>query len=187
MEDREIIGLFRKRSEFAIKETSKKYGKYCYYIAYNILFNKQDSEECVNDTYWNAWNHIPPDHPQKLSVYLGKITRGLALNRWEYYHAKKRGKGQIPQVLEELQECIFSADMMEQIVDELHFANTLNGFLSSLSKQKRIIFLRRYWYLSSVKEICADFGMSESKVKMLLFRLRRDFRAFLEREGIRYE
>ncbi|MBR2403167.1 MAG: sigma-70 family RNA polymerase sigma factor [Lachnospiraceae bacterium] len=184
MEDRDIIGLFRKRSEDAINETAKKYGKYCHYIAYNILYNEQDSEECVNDTYLNAWDNIPPHNPDKLSAYLGKITRNLALNKWDYYNASKRGKGQFLLVLEELQECISSADTTEKIVDELHFANTLNSFLASLPKQKRIVFLRRYWYMSSIKEICADFGMSESKVKMMLMRLRNDFRVYLEKEGI---
>ena len=184
MEDRDIIGLFRKRSEDSIKETAKKYGKYCHCIAYNILYNEQDSEECVNDTYLNAWNNIPPHNPNKLSGYLGKITRNLALNKWEHYNASKRGKGQVPLVLEELQECISSGDSMAQIVDEIHFSNLLNDFLASLPKQKRIIFLRRYWYMSSIKEICVDFGMSESKVKMMLMRLRKDFCVYLEKEGL---
>lgn len=184
MKDRDIIGLFRKRSENAINETAKKYGTYCHYIAYNILYNEQDSEECVNDTYLNAWDNIPPHNPDKLSAYLGKITRNLALNKWNYYNAEKRGKGQIPFVFEELKECISATETVEQIVDEIHFADTLNSFLASLPKQKRIIFLRRYWYMNSIKEICTDFGMSESKVKMLLLRVRNDFRAYLEKEGI---
>lgn len=184
MEDKDIIGLFWKRSEDAIHETAKKYGKYCHLIAYNILYNEQDSEECVNDTYFNAWENIPPHNPDKLSSYLGKITRNLALNRWDYYNAAKRGNGQIPIVLEELRNCISSSDNTEQIVDELHFTNILNHFLASLPKQKRIIFIRRYWYMSSIKEICTDLGMSEGKIKMLLMRLRNDFRAYLEKEGV---
>ena len=185
MEDKDIIGLFRNRSEDAIRETAKKYGKHCHYIAYNILYNEQDSEECVNDTYFNAWGNIPPHNPDKLSSYLGKITRNLALNKWDYYNADKRGNGQVLAVLEELQECIPSSDTVEQLVDEIHFSNVFNSFLASLPKHKRIIFMRRYWYMSSIKEICADFNMSESKVKMLLFRLRNDFRVYLEKEGVR--
>ena len=185
MNDKDIINLFMKRSENAIQETANKYGNYCYCIAYNILFNEQDSEECVNDTYFSAWENIPPNNPQKLSAYLGKITRNLALNRWNYYNAEKRGKGQISIVLEELQECIASSGSLEQIVDEIHFASIFNRFLASLPKQKRIIFMRRYWYLNSIKEICADFNMSESKVKMLLLRLRNEFRMFLEKEGVK--
>lgn len=184
MEDNEIIDLFKMRSENAIHETAKKYGKYCYYIAYNILLNEQDSEECVNDTYFYAWKAIPPHDPQKLSAYLGKITRNLALNKWNYYNAEKRGKGQLPIVLEELHECISTVDTAEQIVDEIHFANMLNRFLASLSKQKRILFMRRYWYFNSIKEICADLCMSESKAKMALLRLRNEFRAFLKKEGV---
>ena len=184
MEDKEIIGLFWKRSEDAINETAKKYGKYCHYIAYNILYNEQDSEECVNDTYLSAWDNIPPHNPNKLSAYLGKITRNLALNKWDYYNANKRGKGQMTIVLEEVQECISSTDTTEKMIDEINFTNVLNRFLSSLPKKKRIIFLRRYWYMSSIKEICVDFGMSESKVKMMLMRLRKDFRAYLEKEGV---
>lgn len=184
MEDKDIIDLFRKRSEDAIHETAKKYGKHCHYIAYNILHNEQDSEECVNDTYFNAWENIPPHNPDKLSSYLAKITRNLALNKWNYYNADKRGNGQIPVVLEELQECIPSLSTVEQIVDDIHFANVFNDFLASLPKQKRIIFMRRYWYLCPIKEICADFQMSESKVKMLLMRLRNDFRIFLEKKGV---
>ena len=90
MEDKEIIELYNERSELAITETANKYGKYCYYIAHNILYNMQDSEECVNDTYLNAWNSIPPHNPDKLSTFLGKITRNLALNRYKYYNRQKR-------------------------------------------------------------------------------------------------
>ena len=185
MEDKEIIRLFWKRSEEAIRETAYKYGKYCHYIAYNILFNEEDSEECVNDTYYNAWENIPPQKPDKLSSYLGKITRNLVLNKWNYYHAKKRGNGEIPIVLEELRECVSVADIVEQRLDEIYLVNKLNQFLESLPRQKRIIFMRRYWYMNSIKEICTDFHMSESKVKMLLMRVRNDLRLFLEKEGIR--
>lgn len=184
MDDKGIISLFEKRSEAAIQETAKKYGKYCHYIAYRILYNEQDSEECVNDTYYKAWENIPPHHPDRLSTYLGKITRNFALNKWNYYNADKRGKGQIPVILEELQESVPAADAVEQMVNEIYFANVCNRFLETLPKQKRIIFMRRYWYMNSIKEICADFRMSESKVKMLLMRLRADFRKFLEKEGV---
>ena len=184
MEDKDIIALFWKRSENAIQETAKKYGRYCHYIAYKILYNEQDSEECVNDTYLNAWGNIPPHNPARLSTYLGKITRNLALNKWNYYHAEKRGNGQIAVVLEELQDCLPSAQTVERMVDEMHFADALNAFLSSLSKQKRIIFIRRYWYMCSIKEISRDFNMSESKTKMMLLRLRNEFREHLRKEGI---
>lgn len=184
MEDRQIVDLYWARSEKAISETEKKYGRYCYYIAYNILHNREDSEECVNDTYLNAWGAMPDQRPDKLSAFLGKITRNLSLNRWESYHAKKRGSGQIPLALDELRECVPSFDIAEQVVDDLVLADLLNRFLASLSKEKRMIFMRRYWYLSSVAEIAADYSMSESKVKMSLYRSRKAFQQMLENGGI---
>ena len=163
---------------------AKKYGKYCYAIAYGILQNHEDAKECVNDAYYQVWDTIPPQNPNRLSTFIGKITRNLALNKWEYYNAKKRGMGEVPFVLEELQECIPNENHVEEVVDRLYFEEVLNDFLAALPKEKRMIFLRRYWYLSSIKEIAKDFGMSESKVKMLLLRLRKDFREFLEKEGV---
>lgn len=104
MEDQQIIELYNERSETAILKTAEKYGKYCYTIAYHILYNEQDSEECVNDTYLKTWETIPPQYPNKLSAFLGKITRNLALNRYRYYTREKRGKNQVVLALEELPE-----------------------------------------------------------------------------------
>ena len=184
MEDKEIVELFWNRSEKAIQETSKKYEKYCYAIAYGILRSHEDAKECVNDTYYQVWSSIPPQKPAKLSTFVGKITRNLALNKWEYHNAKKRGMGEVPLVLEELQDCVPSGNHVEGIVDRICFEDVLNDFLATLSKEKRMIFVRRYWYLSSIKEIAKDFGMSESKIKMMLMRLRNEFRMFLEKEGV---
>jgi len=184
MDDKQIIELYNERSETAISETANKYGKYCYYIAHNILNNKQDSEECVNDTYLRAWDAIPPHYPDKLSAFLGKITRNLALNRYRYYNREKRGYGQTSLVLEELSECIPAVENTEQKVEAEVLVEILNSFLTDLSKEKRKIFLRRYWYLSSVKEIAEDFGITESKVKMVLFRIRNKLKQVLEKEGI---
>lgn len=184
MEDKQIVDLYWARSEKAISETDKKYSRYCYYIAYNILYNNEDSEECVNDTYLNAWGSMPDQRPAKLSTFLGKITRNLSLNRWELYHAKKRGSGQISLALDELHECIPSQDFTDHVVDDLVLADVLNDFLASLSKEKRMIFMRRYWYLSPVAEIAGDFSISESKVKMTLLRTRKILKHFLEEAGI---
>lgn len=184
MDDKQIVDLFWNRSEEAIKETSKKYGRYCQYIAYRILNNKEDAEECVNDTYLRTWNSIPPQRPTMLATYLGKITRNLALNKWEYYDAKKRGSGQAAVILEELQECIPAIDNTANIVEEMYLTETFNKFLAALPAEKRKIFMRRYWYMSSIKEIARDFCMSESKIKMSLLRIRKEFREFLEKEGI---
>ena len=184
MEDRQIIELYNERSEAAISETADKYGKYCHYIAYNILYNEQDSEECVNDTWYRAWNTIPPHQPNKLATFLGKITRNLALDRYKYYNREKRGRGQTFLVLEELDECISASNSTEQEVDKRQLVETLNIFLRSLPSEKRQILVRRYWYLSPVKEIAKDFGISESSVKTILHRSRIKLKLFLEKEGI---
>ena len=184
MDDIQIIELYHERSETAISETAKKYGKYCYTIAYHILYNEQDSEECVSDTYLRTWEVIPPQYPNKFSAFLGKITRNLALNRYRYYVSQKRGRGQVTLALEELQECVPASDSIERVVEEKYLIEIMNRFLHDLHKEKRMIFLRRYWYLSSIQEIAADYGMSESKVKMTLFRVRNKLKQVLEKEGI---
>ena len=184
MDDRQIIELYNERSEAAISETADKYGKHCRYIAYNILYNDQDSEECVNDTWLRAWNTIPPQQPNKLSAYLGKITRNLALDRYKFYNREKRGKGQTTLVLEELSECISDGNRTEQEIDVRLLVESLNTFLRNLPAEKRRILVRRYWYLSPVSEIARDFEMSESSVKTILHRTRIKLKHFLEKEGI---
>lgn len=184
MDDKRIIELYNERSETAISETAEKYGKYCYSIAYHILYNEEDSKECVNDTYLRAWEAIPPQCPNKLSAFLGKITRNLALNRYKYYVREKRGNGQTTLVLDELLECVPASNNTEQAVEENLLVEVINRFLYELPKEKRIMFLRRYWYMSSIQEIAEDYGFSESKVKMTLLRIRNRLRQVLEKEGI---
>lgn len=184
MDEKQIIDLYWARSERAIDETARKYGKFCHGIAFNILANHQDSEECVNDTYLQTWNAIPPRRPNKLSAFLGKITRNLALKKYERYAAQKRGGGQVVLALEELSECIPDPNTVERAMDDRMLAEKLNVFLGKLPVESRNLFLRRYWNLSSVKEIAMDCGMTESKVKMSLMRTRGKLRSFLEQEGI---
>ncbi len=184
MDDSKIIELYLDRSEQAISETSKKYGRYCHYIAYNILHNEEDSEECVNDTYLRAWNAIPPKRPRRMQTFLGKITRNLSLNKWEKLSAEKRGSGQVPLVLEELAQCIPADTDMERIVEDTIIRNRINRFLEDLPAGTRKIFVRRYWYMSPVKEIAQEYGRSESNVTVTLFRTREKLRAALEKEGI---
>lgn len=184
MKDEEIVELFWNRSESSIQGLAKKYEKYCYTIAYGILHNHEDAQECINDAYYQVWDSIPPHKPEKLSTYIGKITRNIALNKWEHYNAKKRGMGEVPLVLEELQECVPNKNDVEYVVDKLILEDLFNDFLGKLSKEKRIIFMRRYWYMSSIREIAKDFDMSESKVKMMLLRMRKELRVFLEKEGV---
>lgn len=184
MDDSKIIELYMDRSEQAISETARKYGRYCHYIAYNILHNDEDSEECVNDTYLRTWNSIPPKRPNKLQTFLGKITRNLSLNKYEKQSAEKRGSGQIPLILDELTECIPADRSSETLVEDMVIKETLDRFLENLSADARKIFVRRYWYMSSVKEIAEEYGLSESKVTVTLFRTRQKLKTVLEKEGI---
>lgn len=184
MDDRQIIELYWARSEKAITETAHKYSRYCHYIAYNILHSNEDSEECVNDTYLKAWDNMPPNRPNKLSAFLGKITRNLALHTYEKSHSQKRGAGQIPLVLEELNDCIPSQNNVEQAIDDMMLAETIDSFLAGLPTDTRKIFVQRYWYLMPVKDIAADFQITESKVKVTLFRTRNKLKQFLEKGGI---
>lgn len=184
MDDNRIIDLYFSRSENAISETSIKYGKYCYRIAFNILCNSEDSEECVNDTYMKAWNVIPPQRPNKFSVFLGKITRNLALDKYKFYRAKKRQGDSSALVFEELKDCIPNTSATEDIIDNVILAEILSKFLASLPTETRKVFVRRYWYFSSVKEIASDYKMTESKVKMMLSRTREQLKKLLEKEGV---
>ena len=183
MEDTRIVDLYWERSETAIFETQKKYGHYCHSIAYNILFSDQDAEECVNDTYIRTWNALPPHRPERLSAFLAKITRRLALDRYGYAHAQKRA-GQTQVVIEEMESCLPDLHTGDAIADELALRQAINEFLRLLPKQTRILFLRRYWYFSDIREIALEYGLSESNVKVTLYRTRNKFREFLEKEGI---
>ena len=184
MEDTQIVDLYWARSETAITETADKYGRYCYSIAYGVLHDDGDSEECVNDTWMSAWGAMPDQRPAKLSPFLGRITRNLSLKRWERNSAKKRGAGQVPLALDELSDCIPTDGDAERIADDITLTDALNRFLASLDSDKRKIFMRRYWYFSPVAEIAADFGVSESRVKMTLLRCRKELKKHLEKEGV---
>ena len=181
MEDDNIIELYWTRSENAIEETHKKYGRYCHTIAYNILYSNESAEECVNDTYVNAWNSIPPNKPKSLKYFLASIVRNLALNRYGYNNAQKRS-GTADVIVDEFCEC--TADKSVHIEDEFAVREAINAFLKSLNKQTRIIFMRRYWYFCSVNEIAESEGLSVNNVKVILYRTRNKFRTFLEKEGI---
>lgn len=184
MDDKTLVDLYWERSETAITETANKYGRYCTTISFNILHNKEDAEECVNDTYLKVWGVIPTLRPKRFAAFIGKITRNLSLHKYEYYKAKKRVYNETTITIEELQDCIPSSDNVEGIIDDIALTDVMNRFLSGLSVQKRRIFMRRYWYLSSIKEIALDYQMTESKVKMILLRIRKELQKFLEQEGI---
>ena len=184
MDDREIIELYWVRSESAIVQTAEKYGRYSHRIAYAILRNFEDSEECVNDTYIKVWNSIPPQRPSNLAAYIARITRNLSLDKYRASTAEKRGAGHTETVLSELQYCIAGFDDGREFEDQLALVDVLNRFLGSLSPQSRKVFMRRYWYFSSIKEIANEYHMTEGKVKMLLLRVRRELKKYLEREGV---
>lgn len=184
MRDQEIIDLYWARKEAAIPATAEKYGRYCHTISYNILHNHEDAEECVNDTYLGAWKSMPPNRPERLAAFLGKIARNFSLNRFKQYTAKKRGIGQTELALSELEDCIPAETGIEQIMDEMILVRSIDRFLWEQPEQKRNIFIRRYWYLSSIRDIARDIGMSQSKVTSLLFRMRNELKAHLEKEGI---
>lgn len=182
MEDQDIIALFFERSEKAIEETDKKYGGYCYSIAYNILSNREDSEESVNDTYLAAWNTIPPRKPSFLNAFLAKITRYISIDRWRKNSTKRRGGGQIILALEELDECI-AANNGESELARAELTRVINRFLSSISETERNVFLCRYWYMDSIQTISQVSGFSQSKVTSMLHRTRGKLRRVLTEEG----
>lgn len=183
MKDEAIIELFWARSEAAIDETDRAYGRFCQSIAYSILRVHEDAEETVNDTWLKAWDAIPPERPHYLKGFLGRITRQLSINRLEKETAQKRGAGQYALALEELAECIPDQSRGEDLADLTALRDALNRFLRSLPVESRSVFLRRYWYAQSIAEIAAGCGMSESKVKSMLLRTRNKLRKLLTEEG----
>lgn len=183
MEDARIIDLFLARDEDAIVQTSEKYGKSLRRIAENILQNESDAEECENDTYAEAWNRIPPNEPRTyFFAYLSRITRYLALGRCREMGAAKR-QAYYVELSGELAECIPSPDDVESYIDERELGRLIGEFLKTQSGERANIFVRRYFYMDSVSVIAKRFGLSGSKVKTTLFRMRNDLKLYLEREG----
>lgn len=183
MEDARIVQLYWDRDQQAIPATAEKYGSYCTAIAGNILGSREDAEECVNDTYLNTWNAIPPHRPKVLSAFLGKIVRNLAFNKYKHNTAGKRGGGEIPAVLEELAECVSGKDDVEQTYEYRELVAAINGFLAMLPAEKRNIFVCRYWYADSIAEIAARYGSTNTAVAMTLSRTRNGLRRYLIERG----
>lgn len=172
MDDAKIVQLYWDRNEQAISVTANKYGNYCTSIAINILGNREDAEECVNDTYMNAWNSMPPHRPNILSTFLGKIVRNLSFNRYKHNTADKRGGGELPVVLDELSDLVSGKDDVEQESEHKELVKSIDAFLDTLSPEKRSIFISRYWYTDSISEIAVRHGMNDGAVSMTLNRLR---------------
>ena len=183
MEDKQILDLYFSRNEEAIAQTERKYGPYCYRIAYNILTNREDAEESVSDTYMAAWRAIPPRRPSILSTFLGKITRHIAIDRWRAGNASRRGGGETALALEELEDCIAGTWDVELQYQRKELVRAYQRFLDALPSEERRVFLCRYWYVDSVEDIGKKFGFSQSKVKSMLYRTRIKLRDQLAKEG----
>ena len=183
MDDNGIIQMYWDRNDQAIRATSEKYGHYCKSIAKNILNNEEDAEECVNDTYLNAWNAMPTHWPEQLATFLGKITRNLSFNKYKHNHAEKRSSGEITLVLDELTNCISDVDNVEQIIDRQELIKSLNSFVKNLPPKKRNIFVRRYWYADSIADIAKDYRMLPGTVSKTLERTRKNLKVYLTERG----
>jgi len=182
LDDKVIIQHYWDREERAINETDEKYGSFCLRIAENILGNQEDSKECVNDTYLKTWNTIPPNRPKIFPAFIGKIVRNLSYDRYAYNRMAKRGGGQINEVFDELSECIpdRSADIT---CDENELKDAIDSFTDTLSKRNKIIFVRRYWFTESVKDIALKMNMSENSVSAVLKRIRKKLQNYLTERG----
>lgn len=184
MDDARIVELYWSRSEQAISETEAKYGKYCRTIARNILADSADAEECVNDTYLKAWNSMPSNRPARLAPYLGRLTRWLSLNRLRDQDCLKRGKGELPLVLDELAETLDSGFDTERELEIRELNREIRRLLDRLEKEERDVFLGRYWFVASIAEIAERSGFTESKVKSMLHRTRKKLLRQLKEEGL---
>ena len=184
MTDGKIVDMLWSRDEGGISECEKKYKKYCMKIAYRILGDLQDSEECTSDTFLAAWNTIPPKRPENLKTYLAKLVRNLSVNRYKMYTAEKRGGGGVDTSMEEIEACLPSRDSTEAVVDSIVLTELIDRFLGGLPRETRIIFVQRYWYFMSVKDIARENLITESKVKVTLMRTRERLAQLLESEGV---
>lgn len=182
-DDGEIITLFFERNEKALSAVSRKYGNYCGAVVRSIIKNPQDVEECLNDTWLKTWESIPPAKPKNLGGFLAKIAKNLSLNRYEHSHAGKRG-GEIPLVLDELSECVADKNDVEKAFEQKVLTDAVNDFLRTLPRDKRDVFVLRYWYCLSVAEIADKTGLSRGSVSVSLTRTRRKLAAHLKKADL---
>lgn len=183
MEDNEIIELFLQRSQRAIAETDQKYGGRLQTLSMNILHDRQDAEECVNDTYHATWNTLPPERPNYFFAYLAKLARNFSFGKYDYYHAQKRCVT-VVELSDEIENCIPAPNDLEKKLDSKEIGRIISTFLYEQSSEMRAVFVRRYWYMDPIKDIAEMFQISESKVKSILFRMRNKLREHLEEEDI---
>lgn len=184
MQDDEIVQLLWDRKEQGLAQLQTKYKRYCGAIARRIAANSEDAEECVNDTWLRIWNSIPPHHPENLAGYLAKIVRNLALNSYKKQHRKKRGGDVMTVALEELSDCLADGkDTLEEI-ERQELSDMIAEFLRKKSRQQQAIFIKRYFYLMEIRELAHELQMKENTIKSILFRMRKELKAYLEGEGI---
>lgn len=183
MQDEKIIDLFFARSERAIHELDSKYGRLCHKLSYNILNNRQDAEECVNDAYLGMWNTIPPAKPNPLLTYLCKIVRNLSLKLYYKNTAAKRNSA-YEIAMQELEPCLSSPDTVETEIENQELARLIEGFLDMLTKENRVIFMRRYWFCDTYAQIAEQVGLSEKNVSVRLTRIRRQLKNYLNETGV---
>lgn len=181
MEDREIIALFLQRSEDAIQATEAKYGALCHGIAWNLLHSREDAAECVNDTLYALWKGIPPWEPEKLGPFAARITRNLAMKKLSAQNAVKRQGTTVS--FEELNQCIPDGTSPEEAMAGKELSQVLDAFLDTLELRERNLFLRRYWFFDSVRQLARTFGMTEAHVKVKLYRMRKALKKYLEQEA----
>lgn len=184
MQDGKIVDLYWARSERAVTETENKYGKYLHRVAANLLGDLSDAEECVNDTYMGAWSSMPTHRPARLAPYLAKLTRWLALGKLREGNALKRGGGELTLALDELAETLDSGFDTQRALEYKELARAVKRLLSELPQGERDMFLARYWYAASIKELAESFDCSEGRVKTTLHRTRKKLAAALEKEGL---
>ena len=184
MNDEKIIELYFARSETAIAETDKKYGGSCRKTAFGILGNHEDTEECVNDTYLKVWNVIPPQRPTMLGAFVMRIARNIAIDLLRHRKAFKNGSGYGAVDYDEIADCLPSGDTIESTADRNAAAKAIESYLATLTQEKQIMFVRRYFYCSTCADIAAELHTTEGKVKMSLQRMRKKLREHLEKEGI---
>lgn len=183
MQDREIVELFFRRSEQAISELDRKYGKACYKVSFNILNSRQDAEECVNDAYLGTWNAIPPARPDPLLAFVCKIVRNLSLKAYHRKTAVKRNS--VYEVaMEEMQNCLTASDDPEAELEARELAQVIDDFLRTLNRRDRVIFMRRYAYVDAYADIAKRVGLSEKNVSVRLTRLRKRLREYLSEKEV---
>lgn len=182
MDDEKIVQLFWDRSEEAISQTDKKYGKMCFSVSNGVLCSEEDAKECVNDAYLSVWNNIPPQKPRSFSAFLTRIVRNISINRYNYNKADKR-RVNMSAILEEIDEFTPDSVSVESEHEKKQLITAINNFVAGLPNESRVIFVRRYWYMSPVKEIARDYSVGESYVKIRLMRTRNMLKEYLESEG----